>query len=108
MRSRAAAATCWPRCAATASCSRCRTRWASSALALFTYASFLALRGLWLGPLLIERHGFSLVQSGNVALRCRWSACSAPPLFGRLDPGDARAAPLDHRLHAGLRRALRR
>ena len=26
-------------------------------LALTTYASFLALRGLWLGPLLIERHG---------------------------------------------------
>ena len=26
------------------------------------------LRGLWLGPLLITRHGFSLVQSGNVVL----------------------------------------
>jgi predicted MFS family arabinose efflux permease len=28
-------------------------------LALVTYAGFLTLRGLWLGPVLIERHGFS-------------------------------------------------
>jgi predicted MFS family arabinose efflux permease len=48
------------------------------ALAVFTYASFLSLRGLWLGPLLIERHGFSLV------------GMAGPPLFGRLDPGDRR------------------
>ena len=26
------------------------------------YAGFITLRGLWLGPLLVERHGFSLVQ----------------------------------------------
>ncbi|RYY65107.1 MAG: MFS transporter, partial [Comamonadaceae bacterium] len=38
------------------------------ALACVTYAAFITLRGLWLGPLLIERHGFSLVQSGNVAV----------------------------------------
>ena len=37
-------------------------------LALTTYASFLTLRGLWLGPLLIERHGYSLIASGNVAM----------------------------------------
>ncbi len=37
-------------------------------LASVGYASFIALRGLWLGPMLIQRHGFSLVQSGNVAL----------------------------------------
>ena len=29
------------------------------ALALTTYSSFMALRGLWLGPMLIERHGFT-------------------------------------------------
>lgn len=58
-------------------------------LALFTYASFLSLRGLWLGPLLIDRYGFSLVQSGNVALAVSVVGMLAPPIFGRLDPGDA-------------------
>ena len=59
-------------------------------LAVFTYASFLSLRGLWLGPLLIDRHGFSLVQTGNVALAVSLVGMAGPPLFGRLDPGDAR------------------
>ena len=59
-------------------------------LALFTYASFLSLRGLWLGPLLIDRYGFTLVQSGNVALAVSVVGMLAPPIFGRLDPGDAR------------------
>ena len=54
------------------------------------YASFIALRGLWLGPLLIERHEFSLVQSGNVALVMSLGSLIASPLFGRLDPGLAR------------------
>ena len=58
-------------------------------LALFTYASFLSLRGLWLGPVLIERHGFSLVQTGHVALAVSVLGMLGPPLFGRLDPGDA-------------------
>lgn len=58
-------------------------------LALFTYASFLSLRGLWLGPLLIDRYGFSLVQSGNVAVAISVLGMLGPPLFGRLDPGDA-------------------
>ena len=57
------------------------------ALAVVTYAAFISLRGLWLGPLLIERHGFSLVQSGNVALIVSIASMFGPPLFGRLDPG---------------------
>src|SRR5205085_3991536 len=57
-------------------------------LALFTYASFLALRGLWLGPLLIDRYGYTLVQSGNVALVLSALGIVGPPLFGRLDRGD--------------------
>lgn len=56
-------------------------------LSLVTYASFLALRGLWLGPLLIERHGFSLVQSGNIALLVSLISLVGPALFGRADPG---------------------
>ena len=56
-------------------------------LALTTYASFLTLRGLWLGPLLIERHGYSLVASGNVAMLSSLVSLFTPALFGRLDPG---------------------
>lgn len=54
------------------------------------YASFIALRGLWLGPMLIQRHGFSLVQAGNVALAMSLASMFGPPLFGRFDPGPAR------------------
>ncbi len=59
-------------------------------LAWVTYASFISLRGLWLGPLLIERHGFSLVQSGNVAIAVSVVGMFGPVLFGRFDPGAAR------------------
>lgn len=59
-------------------------------LASVTYASFISLRGLWLGPLLVERHGFSLVQSGNIALIVSVVGMFGPPLFGRLDPGPAK------------------
>ncbi|MBS0303575.1 MAG: MFS transporter, partial [Proteobacteria bacterium] len=38
------------------------------AYAAVAYAGFITLRGLWLGPLLVQRHGFTLVESGNVAL----------------------------------------
>ena len=48
------------------------------ALAAVTYASFITVRGLWLGPLLIARHGFSLVRAGYVALTClSWTASSS-------------------------------
>ncbi len=56
-------------------------------LACVGYAAFISLRGLWLGPLLMQRHGFSLVQSGNVALVMSLASLLGPPLFGRLDPG---------------------
>jgi len=51
------------------------------------YASFISLRGLWLGPLLMQRHGFSLVQAGHVALAMSLASLVGPPLFGRFDPG---------------------
>ena len=57
-------------------------------LALFSYAAFMALRGLWLTPLLIERHGFTLVQTGNVAVAISVLGMIGAPLFGRLDPGE--------------------
>ncbi|WP_280189508.1 MFS transporter [Delftia sp. PS-11] len=59
-------------------------------LAMACYASFLSLRGLWLGPLLIHRYDFSLVQSGNVALLVSLISLFSPAFFGRMDPGAAR------------------
>jgi predicted MFS family arabinose efflux permease len=63
------------------------------ALAAVTYASFITLRGLWLGPLLIERYGFSLLQSGNVALAVSITSLLGPPVFGRLDTMGAARRP---------------
>ena len=60
------------------------------ALALVTYASFVALRGLWLGPLMMQRHGWSLVATGNLAVVLTVVALVSLPLFGRLDPGPRR------------------
>ena len=59
-------------------------------LALFSYAAFMSLRGLWLTPLLIERHGFTLVETGNVAIGISVLGMIGAPLFGRLDPGEQR------------------
>ena len=58
--------------------------------ACVSYAAFITLRGLWLGPVLHERHGLSLVASGNVALVMTVAGMISPALFGRMDPGDAR------------------
>lgn len=60
------------------------------ALVFVVYASFITLRGLWLGPFLVERFGQSLVFSGNVALVLSVISMFSPSLFGRFDPGNAR------------------
>ena len=67
--------------------------WGILALALVNYASFLTLRGLWLGPLLMHRHGMSLVQTGNVALAVSVLSLFTPALFGHFDPGPAQRRP---------------
>ena len=63
--------------------------WGIVLLACVGYASFISLRGLWLGPILATRHGFTLIESGNVALVMSLASLLGPPLFGRLDPGPA-------------------
>ena len=63
--------------------------WGILIMSAVGYASFISLRGLWLGPMLMQRHEFSLVQSGNVALVMSVASLFGPPLFGRLDPGPA-------------------
>ena len=64
--------------------------WGILVLGMSCYAAFLSLRGLWLGPLLMNRFGFSLVDSGNVALVLSLISLFAPGIFGRLDPGPLR------------------
>ena len=56
-------------------------------LSAVTYAAFITVRGLWIAPLLIARHDFSLVQSGNVAIAMSVASMVSAPLIGRLDPG---------------------
>jgi MFS family permease len=60
--------------------------------ACVSYAAFITLRGLWLGPVLHDRHGLSLVASGNVALVMTITGMISPMMFGRMDPGGARRA----------------
>jgi predicted MFS family arabinose efflux permease len=57
------------------------------ALSFVTYAAFITLRGLWIGPLLIARHGYSLVESGNVAIAMSVASMIGAPIIGWLDPG---------------------
>lgn len=51
-------------------------------LAAVTYASFITLRGLWVVPLLADRHGYGLVQSGDVVLAASFATIFGPPPFG--------------------------
>ena len=60
------------------------------ALALVSYGAFITLRGLWLGPLLMQRHGWSLVAAGNLAVLLTVVSLISLPLFGRADPGPRR------------------
>lgn len=53
-----------------------------------SYAAFLTLRGLWAVPMLMDRHGFSLVVSGHVMLAASVAALLGPPVFGLLKPGN--------------------
>ncbi|MBS0494826.1 MAG: MFS transporter, partial [Proteobacteria bacterium] len=64
--------------------------WGILVLGMSCYAAFLSLRGLWLGPLLIDRFGFTLIDSGNVALVLSVISLFAPGSFGRMDPGPLR------------------
>lgn len=61
--------------------------WGMLVLGMSCYAAFLSLRGLWIGPLMMDRYGFSLVHSGHVAFVVSLISLFTPAIFGRLDPG---------------------
>ncbi len=58
--------------------------WGMVVLGMSCYAAFLSLRGLWLGPLLMGRFDFSLVQAGNVALGVSLISLFAPGCLAAL------------------------
>ena len=76
-----------PRCSRRRRSSLSPRPWASSPWVRSPYASFISLRDLWLVPLLTDRHGLTLIESGHVALAGSIVVLLAPPLFGRVDPG---------------------
>lgn len=69
---------------------RVRHTWGIMSLAFVTYGSFIALRGLWMGPLMTDRHGWDLVATGNLVVVVTVIALISLPLFGRADPGARR------------------
>lgn len=66
--------------------------WGTVILGMSCYAAFLSLRGLWLGPLLMERHGFSLVSSGHVAFAVSLISLFTPPCLAAWTPAPWRVA----------------
>jgi MFS family permease len=63
-------------------------------LGLVCYGTAIAIRGLWLVPMFVERHGLSLIAAGNVALIVSVAMILAPVLTGWIDPGERRRAPV--------------
>jgi MFS family permease len=63
-------------------------------LGLVCYGTAIAIRGLWLVPMFVERHGMSLIAAGNVALAVSLAMILAPAIAGRIDPGERRRAPM--------------
>src|SRR5690606_37080251 len=64
--------------------------WGIVAIGGVCYASFVTLRGLWLGPMMVDRYGLTLVDAGNLAVAATLAALFGPPGFGRMDPGPGR------------------
>lgn len=61
--------------------------WGMVILGMSCYAAFLSMRGLWIGPLLMDRYGFTLLESGHVAFAISLISLCSPAMFGKLDPG---------------------
>jgi predicted MFS family arabinose efflux permease len=54
------------------------------------YAAMITVRGFWIVPLLSERHGLSLIESGNIVLLLSVGMTLSPFLYGLIDPGGIR------------------
>ena len=71
-----------------------RRAWALLSLALVSYGAAITIRGLWLVPMFVDRHGLSLIAAGNVALAVSVAMIVAPALIGRVDPRESRRPPV--------------
>lgn len=58
------------------------------AIGFVSYGSVIAIRGLWLVPMFVERHALTLLAAGNVALLVSVAMIVGPAVAGHLDPGD--------------------
>jgi len=58
--------------------------WQMGAVAFFRYGTFVGLQGLWLGPYLIDAHGYSPVQTGNLLTLLAIGTIVGGPIAGRL------------------------
>jgi MFS family permease len=63
-------------------------------LALVSYGASITIRGLWLVPMFVERHGLTLLAAGNVALALSVAMIVAPAVIGRIDPGESKRPAL--------------
>jgi MFS family permease len=58
------------------------------AIGFVGYGAVITIRGLWIVPMFVERHGLSLLSAGNVALLASIAMIFGPAVAGHFDPGD--------------------
>jgi MFS family permease len=58
------------------------------AIGFVSYGAIIAIRGLWVVPMFVERYGLSLLSAGNVALLFSISMILGPAVMGHFDPSD--------------------
>jgi MFS family permease len=56
--------------------------WQISAIMFFRYGTFVSLQGLWLGPYLMDVHGYSPAQAGNLLAVMAVGAMAGGPIGG--------------------------
>ncbi|MCB8823202.1 MFS transporter [Microvirga rosea] len=75
-------------------------------LGFVTYAAVVAIRGLWIVPIFVNWHSFSLREAGYVAFAMTVAMIVGPALAGPLDPGPASRRGAIILISAGLTLAL--
>ncbi len=58
--------------------------WQLGSVAFFRYGTLMSLQGLWLGPYLIDVHGYSPVETGNLLVVLAMGSIIGGPVAGRL------------------------
>jgi MFS family permease len=56
--------------------------WQIGSITFFRYGTFVSLQGLWLGPYLMDIHGYSPIQAGNLLAAMAMGAIAGGPIGG--------------------------